>query len=80
MVTFLKDDNWTKCLNLRHNDIKVEGVKEIALMLKQNRSLISVDLRENEGLTREYSRYIYKKLVLNMERYKQKKQEFDKNK
>ena len=79
-MTFLKDDNWTKCLNLRRNDIKVEGVKEIALMLKQNRSLISVDLRENEGLTREYSRYIYKKLVLNMERYKQKKQEFDKNK
>ena len=49
-------------------------------MLKQNSSLISVDLRENEGLTREYSRYIYKKLVLNMERYKQKKEEMEKNK
>lgn len=27
LVTFLKDDGWTKCLNLRRNDIKAEGVK-----------------------------------------------------
>jgi len=33
-----------------------------------------MDLRENEGLTKEYSRYIYKKLVINMEKYKQQKE------
>ena len=49
-------------------------------MLKNNTSLISLDLRDNEGLTREYSRYIYKKLLLNMEKYKQQKLEMEKNK
>jgi hypothetical protein len=74
----LRSDSWTKCLNLRHNNIKLEGVKELALMLKVNSSLISLDLRGNEGLSKEYSRYIYKKLVLNMEKYKQQKYFFQK--
>lgn len=78
LATFLKSDSWTKCLNLRHNSIKNEGVKELALMLKVNNSLISLDLRGNEGLSREYSRYIYKKLVLNMEKYKQQKEFYQK--
>jgi len=43
-------------------------------MLKNNNSLISLDLRENEGLSKEYSRYIYKKLVLNMDKYKQQRE------
>lgn len=77
LVAFLRDDGWTKCLNLRRNDIRVDGVKELALMLKKNSSLISLDLRDNEGLTREYSRYIYKKLVLNMDRYKQQREKAD---
>ena len=47
----------------------------MAIMLKSNFSLISLDLRENQGLTRQYSRYIYKKLLLNMQKYKQKKEE-----
>jgi hypothetical protein len=46
----------------------------MALMLKKNNSLISLDLRANEGLTKEYSRYIYKKLVLNMDKYKQQRE------
>lgn len=49
-------------------------------MLKVNNSLISLDLRGNEGLSKEYSRYIYKKLVVNMEKYKQQKDLFQKNK
>lgn len=66
LITFLKDDSWTKCINLKKNNIRMEGVKQFALLLKSNTSLISLDLRQNEGLTKEYSRYIYKKLVLNM--------------
>jgi len=58
----------------------VEGVKEMALMLKKNNSLISLDLRDNEGLTKEYSRYIYKKLVLNMDRYKQQRENLERRK
>lgn len=65
-ISYLKNDNWTKCINLRGNHIHSEGIREFALMLKNNTSLISLDLRDNEGLTREYSRYIYKKLLLNM--------------
>ena len=49
-------------------------------MLKNNNSLISMDLRENEGLSKEYSRYIYKKLLLNMEKYKQQRLVIEKNK
>lgn len=49
-------------------------------MLKVNNSLISLDLRGNEGLSKEYSRYIYRKLVVNMEKYKQKKEMFQKSK
>lgn len=58
----------------------MEGVKEMALMLKKNNSLISLDLRDNEGLTKEYSRYIYKKLVLNMDRYKQQRENLERRK
>ena len=39
-----------------------------------------MDLRENEGLSKEYSRYIYKKLLLNMEKYKQQRLVIEKNK
>ena len=52
----------------------------MALMLKKNNSLISLDLRDNEGLTKEYSRYIYKKLVLNMDRYKQQRENLERRK
>jgi hypothetical protein len=80
LVSSLKADAWTKCLNLRSNMIRAEGVRELALLLKENSSLISLDLRGNEGLSREYSRFIYKKLVLNMEKYKQQKELFQKSK
>jgi hypothetical protein len=27
LITFLKDDSWTKCINLKKNNIRMEGVK-----------------------------------------------------
>ena len=43
--------------------------------MKKNTSLISLDLRDNPGFTKEYSLYIYKKLKKNLELYKEKKKE-----
>ena len=66
MISFLKDDNWTKCLNLRNNKLTIEGIKSFAWLLKKDTSLISLDLRDNPGFTKEYSLYIYKKLKKNL--------------
>jgi hypothetical protein len=62
----LKDDDWTRCINLRNNKIGKEGVKQFALMMKTQKILVSLDLRENEGFTKELSRFIYKKLHTNL--------------
>lgn len=45
LASFLKNDSWTKCINLKRNCIHAEGIREFAIMLKSNSSLISLDLR-----------------------------------
>lgn len=45
MISFLKEDSWTRCLNLKNNSIKGDGVKDFALLMKTNTALISLDLR-----------------------------------
>lgn len=51
-MEFLKNDQWSRCLNLRGNRIGVEGVCEFAKLMKKNSSLISLDLRGNPGFTK----------------------------
>ena len=41
--------------------------------MKKNKSLISLDLRDNTGFTKEYSLYIFKKLKKNLQNYKKQK-------
>lgn len=56
MIQFLKDDNWLQCLNLKRNCITEGGISQFIDLMKTNTSLIVLDLRENEGFTKEYSK------------------------
>ena len=62
MIEFLKDDQWTRCINLRDNELTSEGIRNFARLMKKNQTIISLDLRGNPGLNKEYSLYMYKKL------------------
>jgi hypothetical protein len=65
-LDFFKDDHWTRCLNLRSNRLTNETIKQFGVLLKKNTSLISLDLRDNFGFTKELSVYIFKKLKRNL--------------
>lgn len=66
MTTFLKDDQWSRCINLKNNKIGFEGIKCFSKLMKKNHAIVSLDLRGNPGLTKEFSAYIYKKLKCNL--------------
>ncbi len=36
MIAFLKNDRWTRAINLKNNSIGEEGIKNFAEMLKEN--------------------------------------------
>jgi len=67
---FLYFDQWTKSINLRYNAISEEGIKELIGLLKNNFTLISLDLRDNPGLNEALNQQIYKKLIKNINLYK----------
>lgn len=70
MMKFLRFDNWTRSINLRHNQIEQEGVKEFVALMKRNKSLIALDLRGNPGLDIESSKKIFNKLIKNIHNFK----------
>lgn len=51
---FLQFDGWTRSINLRYNHIGAEGLLELNTMLDNNENLISLDIRNNPGMTPSY--------------------------
>lgn len=78
-MKFLKFDNWTRSLNLRHNSIEKEGIKEFVSLMRRNDTLISLDLRDNPGFDQDSSRFIFKKLVRNIQKFKEYKENYGKH-
>lgn len=80
---FLSADGWTRSINLRYNRIGAAGLVEINGMLDNNENLISLDIRNNPGMTPnndDFARYgeaihavsknIYDKLLRNIKTFK----------
>lgn len=80
---FLRADGWTRSINLRYNRIGAAGLAEINQMLDTNENLISLDVRNNPGMTPNYddvarygdaihavSKNIYDKLLRNIKKFK----------
>lgn len=72
MASFLKFDTWLRSLNISNNKVTKNGVIEIIKMLGQNSSLLSIDMRENEGFNRKASEIILERLRKNMMAFKTK--------
>ncbi|EGR29888.1 hypothetical protein IMG5_146610 [Ichthyophthirius multifiliis] len=84
---FLQFDGWTRSLNLRYNQIDAEGLLEIDKMLDNNENLISLDIRNNPGITpntdelekfgeslKVISKRIFDKLIRNIKLFKEKRE------
>ncbi|KAL4445924.1 hypothetical protein ABPG74_010916 [Tetrahymena malaccensis] len=82
---FLQQDGWTRNINLRYNRIGADGLVELNKMLDNNENLISLDIRNNPGMTPnadDYQKYgqqikfiskiIFNRLLNNIKVYKQK--------
>ena len=42
-------DSYLKCLNLRHNKIKMDGIKQLSKAIASHHDIVSCDLRDNPG-------------------------------
>lgn len=51
LCSFLQFDGWTRSVNLRYNRIGAEGLVELNRMLDSNENLISLDIRNNPGMS-----------------------------
>ncbi|EAR85274.2 hypothetical protein TTHERM_00470470 (macronuclear) [Tetrahymena thermophila SB210] len=82
---FLQQDGWTRNINLRFNRIGADGLVELNKMLDNNENLISLDIRNNPGMTPnadDYQKYgqsikfisksIFNRLLNNIKVFKQK--------
>ena len=69
----LKEDKWIRCLNLNMNCIGAEAVKEFIEAAYRNKSILSLDVRNNPGFSIESSNLIFKRLVNNINAFKQLK-------
>ena len=70
LCQFLQFDRWTRTINLRNNDIGYYGISQICSMLEFNESIICMDLRDNPGFDEIMSNEIFKKLMLNIKKIK----------
>jgi hypothetical protein len=63
-----------RILSLRGNSIGSKGIKLLGDLLDDNRSLISMDLRENDGLAKKQSLVIVNKLKRNWQEFTERAQ------
>jgi hypothetical protein len=67
----LRNDRWLKSLNLRGNIIDEDGLQTLNDILDVNQALLSLDVRDNTGVTTKLSKSIFAKLVRNMNNLKE---------
>ena len=88
---FLRNDGWTRSVNLRFNRICASGLLGLNAMLDDNENLISLDIRDNPGMiasegdrirfgedVRNVSKSIYDKLLRNIKIFKEKREKMRK--
>ena len=68
LVDCLSDDKFVRSINLRSNAIGEKGVKYIARVFKHNKTIFSVDLRGNSGLSPILNRKLAVSLLANYTR------------
>lgn len=66
LVHALNYDEYIQSLSLRYNRISEEGVLDCCKLLKANRSIISLDLRNNPGFTMPNQRKLALRLLKNI--------------
>ena len=71
IANFLRFDTWMRAINLKNNKIGREGIIEFIRVLSHNTSLLSLDLRDNEGFNRKASEIILECLRKNMKLFKE---------
>lgn len=61
----IKSDSYLRALDLRGNDLCLEGVEELYDALKDNDSIFNLDLRQNPGLSQKLHRLLALKMLQN---------------
>lgn len=59
-------DTYLRSIDMRNNLVKEKGIKEIVGVMKSNKTLLNMDLRENIGFTPLYHRKLAIKLLNNI--------------
>lgn len=70
IAKYIRRDQWVRCINLNGNLIGSDAVRQFVAGVDQNKTILSLDLRNNPGFDIESSNMIFKKLLMNQNLYK----------